>query len=60
MSLCNGDELDKESRNPAAEVRNTITIRLLVTEFRQSINCQRNICRIGPYRCMKVSTLESF
>jgi len=33
MSLCNGDEFHKESRNTVIEVRNTITIRLLVTEF---------------------------
>ena len=33
MSLSNGDEFHEESRNTAAEVRNTITMRLLVTEF---------------------------
>jgi hypothetical protein len=37
MSLCNGEEFHKESRNTAAEVRNTITMRLLVTEFHKAL-----------------------
>ena len=36
MSLCNGEEFHKESRNTAAEARNTITMRLLVTDFHKA------------------------
>lgn len=53
MSLRNGDEFHKESRNTAAKVRNAIAMRLLVTEFRQSINC-----RIGPYMHEGLNTGE--
>jgi len=36
MSLCNSEEFHKESINTVAEVRNTITMRLLVTEFHKA------------------------
>lgn len=37
MSLSNDEEFHKESINTAAEVRNTITMRLLVTELHKSL-----------------------